>query len=216
VSVEGRHQQAIPQLARGSYVSASDLTPWGGPNLYGGVVNGSLPNPLTTYTVPGQVIPVKNGVIPNLSDGVTPAPPYQLPGCSAQDVALAADGGGGCAWDTNAYKQIQPRTAGLDVSARWTARLTGDWENSVSASYYLSQSEQYRQPNAYDVPTNLVPFAWAGAAGVSENQFDPATSQIVLPSTSLDNPFNPASPYFAADRNFKRPSGPRLPTTCRA
>ena len=64
VSVEGRHQQAIDQEARGSYIAASDLTPWGGPNLYGGVVNGSLPNPNTTYSVPGQVIPYKvNGVV---------------------------------------------------------------------------------------------------------------------------------------------------------
>src|SRR5580693_3198929 len=83
LSIEGRHQQAIPQLARGSYVSASDLTPWGGPNLYGGVVTGSLPNPLTTYTVPGQVLPVSGGVVQNQT-------PYQLPGCSAQDTALAA------------------------------------------------------------------------------------------------------------------------------
>ena len=38
-------------------------TYWGGPNLYGGVINGSLPNPLTTYTVPGQVLPVSGGVV---------------------------------------------------------------------------------------------------------------------------------------------------------
>src|ERR1700675_2812170 len=64
ISIEGRHQQAIDQEARGSYIAASDLTPWGGPNLYGGVVNGSLPNPYTTYSVPGQVIPYKvNGVV---------------------------------------------------------------------------------------------------------------------------------------------------------
>jgi iron complex outermembrane receptor protein len=195
MSLEGRHQQAIPQEARGSYVAASDLTPWGGPNLYGGVVNGGLPNPLTTYTVPGQVLPVSGGVVQNQT-------PFNLPGCSAQDIALAADGGGGCAWDTNAYKKLQPRTAGLDFSTHWSQRLGGDWLNSLAASYYLTQAEQYRQPNAYDVGTNLVPFAWAGAGGVSENQFDPTTSQVALPANSLDNPFNPASPYFAAARNF--------------
>jgi len=195
VSLEGRHQQAIAQEARGSYIAASDLTPWGGPNLYGGVVNGSLPNPLTTYSVPGQVLPVSGGVVQDQT-------PYNLPGCSAQNVALAADGGGGCAWDTNAYKKLQPRTAGLDLSTRWTQRLAGGWTNSLSVSYYLSQAEQYRQPNGYDVGTNLVPFAWAGASGASENQFDPTTSRVVLPATSLDNPFNPASPYFAAARAF--------------
>jgi iron complex outermembrane recepter protein len=201
MSLEGRHQQAIPQEARGSYIAASDLTPWGGPNLYGGVVNGGLPNPLTTYTVPGQVLPVSAGAVQNQT-------PFNLPGCSAQDIALAADGGGGCAWDTNAYKKLQPRTAGLDFSTHWSQRLGGDWLNSLAASYYLTQAEQYRQPNAYDVGTNLVPFAWAGAAGASENQFDPSTSQVVLPANSLDNPFNPASPYFAAARNFYSSLGP--------
>jgi iron complex outermembrane recepter protein len=200
LSIEGRHQQAIPQLARGSYVSASDLTPWGGPNLYGGVINGSLPNPLTTYMVPGQVLPVSGGVVQNQT-------PYQLPGCSNEDTALAANGGGGCAWDTNAYKKLQPRTAGLDVSTHWSQRLGGGWLNSLAVSYYLSQSEQYRQPNAYDVGTNLVPFAWAGALGGSVNQFDPTTSRVVLPGNSLDNPFNPASPYFAAARNYYNSMG---------
>ncbi len=195
ISVEGRHQEAISQEARGSYIAASDLTPWGGPNLYGGVINGGLPNPLTTYTVPGQVLPVSGGVVQNQT-------PYSLPGCSAQDEALAANGGGGCAWDTNAYKKIQPRTVGLDISTHWSQRLGDDWLNSLATSYYLSQSEQYRQPNAYDVGTNLVPFAWAGALGGSVNQFDPTTSRVVLPATSLDNPFNPASPYFAAARTF--------------
>jgi iron complex outermembrane recepter protein len=147
ISIEGRHQQAIPQEARGSYIAASDLSPWGGPNLYGGVVNGGLPNPLTTYTVPGQVLPVSGGVVQNQT-------PYSLPGCSAQNMALAAVGAtgpGGCAWDTNAYKKLQPRTDGLDVSTHWSQRLSGDWLNSLAVSYYLSQSEQYRQPNAYDV-----------------------------------------------------------------
>ena len=198
VSIEGRHQQAIPQEARGSYIAAEDLTPWGGPNLYGGVITGSLPNPLTTYTVPGQVLPLKGGVVQNQT-------PFLLPGCSAADAALATDGGypaGGCAWDTNAYKKLQPRTAGLDLSTRWSQMLGGGWSNSLSASYYLTQSEQYRQPNAYNVGTALVPFAWAGATAGTVNQYDPATTRVVLPANSLDNPFNPASPYFAAARNF--------------
>ena len=199
VSVEGRHQQAIDQEARGSYIAASDLTPWGGPNLYGGVVNGSLPNPYTTYSVPGQVIPCKVGGVVNTT-GAPVIFPITCP-AAAPGRALALVGGngpGGCAWDTNAYKKLQPRTAGLDVSTRWTQRLAGGWSNSLAVSYYLSQSEQYRQPNSYDVGTNLVPFAWAGAGGVNANQFDPQGSPVVLPSTSLDNPFNPASPYFAA------------------
>jgi iron complex outermembrane receptor protein len=197
LSVEGRHQEAISQEARGSYIAASNLTPWGGPNLYGGIVNGSLPNPLTTYTVPGQVLPVSGGVVQNQT-------PYQLPGCSAQD---QQPNDGGCAWDTNAYKKLQPRTAGLDVTAHWNQRLAGDWTNSLSVSYYLSQSEQYRQPNAYNVGTALVPFVWAGALSGTVNQFNPATTQVVLPSNSRDNPFNPASPYFSAAQTYYNAMG---------
>ncbi len=200
VSIEGRHQQAIPQEARGSYIAAENLAPWGGPNLYGGVVTGSLPNPLTTYTVPGQVLPVSGGVVQNQT-------PYLLPGCSAQDVALAGGPGNGCAWDTNAYKKLQPRTAGLDVSTHWTQRLAGEWTNALAASYYLSQSEQYRQPNAYNVPINLVPFVWAGAISGTVNQFNPATTRVVLPANSKDNPFNPASPYFAGAEAFYNSMG---------
>jgi iron complex outermembrane receptor protein len=128
--------------------------------------------------------------------------PFQLPGCSAQNVALAGGPGNGCAWDTNAYKKLQPRTAGLDVSTHWTQRLAGDWTNALAASYYLSQSEQYRQPNAYNVGIALVPFAWAGALSGTVNQFNPATTRVVLPSNSPDNPFNPASPYFAAAQAY--------------
>jgi iron complex outermembrane receptor protein len=211
VSLEARHQEAISQMSRGSYVSASDLTPWGGPNLYGGVNNGSLPYLNTTYTVPGQVIPVRNGAFPTQALDANGNPiPYQLPGCSALAAQEALDGGngpGGCAWNTNLYKKIQPRTAGLDLSTRYTQRLGDNWSNALSVSYYLSQSEQYRQPNAYNVGIPLVPFAWAGATAGTVNQFNPATSQVVLPATSLDNPFNPASPYYSGAQAYYASQG---------
>lgn len=211
VSLEARHQEAISQMSRGSYVSASDLTPWGGPNLYGGVNDGSLPFANTTYTVPGQVIPVRNGAFPATDLDPTGNPiPYQLPGCSAlaaQQALIGGNGPGGCAWNTNLYKKLQPRTAGLDLSTRYTQRLADGWSNALSVSYYLSQSEQYRQPNAYNVGIPLVPFAWAGAVAGTVNQFDPSISQVALPATSLDNPFNPASPYFAAAQQYYTAQG---------
>lgn len=186
-NIEYRHQEAIAQKARGSYISALDLTPWGGPDLRGGIVNGNLPIAGTTYTVPGQVLPLIAG---QAAGGV-----FQLPGCAAQNLIPDA---GGCAWDTNLYKKLQPRTAGLNLTAHWTQSLGADWANVVSANYFLSQSEQYRQPNSYNVGIPLVPFVWAGSRSGIVNQFDTTTTQIVLPTNSLDNPFNPASPYAAA------------------
>ncbi|HEY4444386.1 MAG TPA: TonB-dependent receptor [Steroidobacteraceae bacterium] len=194
-NVEFRHQESISQEARGSYIRALDLTPWGGPDLRGGVVTGNLPLAGTTYTVPGQVAPLIGG---QAADAF-----YQLPGCAAKDVI---PNGGGCAWDTNQYKKLQPRTEGLNLSAHWTQTLAGDWSNAVSANYFLSQSEQYRQPNAYNVGIPLVPFVWAGAKSGIVNQFDTTTTQIVLPANSLDNPFNPASPYASGAQAFYGPA----------
>jgi iron complex outermembrane recepter protein len=194
-NVEFRHQEAIAQEARGSYISALDLTQWGGPDLRGGVVNGNLPQPGTSYTVPGQVAPLIGG---QAADAF-----YQLPGCAAQNVI---PNNGGCAWDTNLYKKLQPRTEGLNISAHWTQTLAGGWSNALSANYFLSQSEQYRQPNAYNVGIALVPFVWAGSKSGIVNQFDTTTTQIVLPANSLDNPFNPASPYASAAQAFYGPA----------
>jgi iron complex outermembrane recepter protein len=197
VNVEFRHQEAIAQEARGSYISALNLAPWGGPDLRGGVINGSLVLPGTTYSVPGQVAPLGP-----LAAGAA-VPFYMLPGCAPQNVI---PNNGGCAWDTNLYKKLQPRTEGLNASAHWSQSLEGDWLNAVSANYFLSQSEQYRQPNAYLAGIPTVPFVWAGAKTGIVNEFDLTTTQILLAPTSPDNPFNPKSPYFAAAGAFYGPA----------
>ena len=192
-NLEARHQDAIAQEARGSYLKALDLTPWGGPDIRGGLVNGSLPLAGTTYTIPGQVLPL------NGAQSANPPAPYLLPGCAPQDLI---PNGGGCAWDTNLYKKIQPKTGGINFSSHWTENLGGGWQSQASANFFHSESEQYRQSNSYNVPTNLVPDAWAAARSGTVNQFDPNTTGILLPANHPDNPFNPASPYYAAAQAF--------------
>ncbi len=191
-NLEARHQDAIAQEARGSYLKALDLSPWGGPDLRGGINNGGLPLAGTTYTVPGQVLPLNGAQSTN-----QPAP-YLLPGCAPQNY----DPAGGCAWDTNLYKKIQPKTDGVNLSGHWTQNLGSGWQSQASANFFHSESEQYRQSNGYNVPTNLVPFAWAGARSGTVNQFDPFTSQVLLPANSPDNPFNPSSPYAKGAQAF--------------
>ncbi len=191
-NLEVRHQDAIAQEARGDYLKALNLAPWGGPDLRGGINNGGLPLAGTTYTVPGQVLPLNGAQSTN-----QPAP-FLLPGCAPQNF----DPAGGCAWDTNLYKKIQPKTDGANLSGHWTQNLGSGWQSQASANFFHSESEQYRQSNGYNVPTNLVPFAWAGARSGTVNQFDPFTSQVLLPANSKDNPFNPASPYYAAAQTF--------------
>jgi len=121
-----------------------------------------------------------------------------LPGCKPQNLNYS----GGCTWDPNLYKKIQPRSEGLDVTAKWTQSLGDRWTSSLAASFFRSESEQWRQPNQYLDGTSTVPFVWAGANGTLVDQTDPATTQIVLPANHPDNPFNPASPYFAAAQAF--------------
>src|SRR6202035_2995953 len=101
-NLEYRHQASIRQTNRGSYLSNLDLTPYGGPDRRGGVVQQAFPNN-GTFTVPGMVAPQ------NL------------------------DPSGGCIWDINKYNKIQPRTAGLNLSGRWTQNLAADgWRNALT------------------------------------------------------------------------------------
>jgi iron complex outermembrane receptor protein len=207
-NLEARHQDAIAQEARGAYLKALDLTPWGGPDLRGGLINGGLPLNGTTYTIPGQVLPL------NAATSGSAEAPYLLPGCASQNLvsSVASNSPGvftlsgnpayGCAWDTNAYKKIQPKNDGLNLSGHWTQNLGSGWQNLASANYFHSESEQYRQSNGYNVGTNLVPFAWAGSKSGTVNQFDPFTTGVLLPANHPDNPFNPASPYYAAAQAY--------------
>jgi iron complex outermembrane receptor protein len=195
VNVEYRHSAEIKQEDRGSYLNQLDLRPYGGSDLRGGVVQQAFPNN-GTYTAVGQVAPLDRAAVPPhqpQADGF-----YMLPGCAPQNL----NDSGGCTWDPNLYKKIQPRTAGLDVTAKWTQKLGDAWTSSLAASFFRSESEQWRQPNQYLDGTTTVPFTWAGSAGVLVDQTDPLTTQIVLPANHPDNPFNPASPYFAGAQAF--------------
>jgi iron complex outermembrane receptor protein len=190
-NVEYRHQAEIKQEDRGSYLNQLDLRPYGGSDLRGGIVQQDPPNN-GTYTAVGQVAPLDRG-------GSLPAQGYYLlPGCAPQNLNYS----GGCTWDPNLYKKIQPRSEGLDFTAKWTQSLGDIWQSTLAASFFRSESEQWRQPNQYLDGTSTVPFVWAGANGTLVDQTNPATTQIVLPANSLDNPFNPASPYFAGAKAF--------------
>ena len=200
-NVEYRHSASINQLDRPNYLSDSNLLAYGGPDKRGGVIQQAAPYN-NTFTEVGQIAPV-SGYLP----GATPpaAGWYQLPGCKARNVVTPDPNNGvygGCSWNPNAYNKIQPRTAGLDLTTRFTQKLADQWTNTLTASFFDSQSEQYKQSDAYSTGPNTVPYTWAGARGVVVDQTDPSSTGILLPSTSLDNPFNPKSPYYAAARAY--------------
>ncbi|HEY5263428.1 MAG TPA: TonB-dependent receptor, partial [Steroidobacteraceae bacterium] len=196
-NVEYRHQASIAQNDRPSYLSNMDLRPYGGPDKNGGIVQQAYPNN-NTFTVPGMVAP-QNAV----QNGDPNAGYYLLPGCAAQNLNYS----GGCTWNTNAYNKVQPRTEGLNLTGRWTQNLADSWRNTLSVSFFNSQAEQYRQSDAYSTGPVTIPSTWVGSGGVLVDQTNPFTTQIVVPSGSLQNPFNPASPYFAAARTYYTAQG---------
>jgi iron complex outermembrane receptor protein len=186
VNLEFRHQASIAQTRRGAYLSQLDLRPYGGSDLTPGVIQQDAPNNFGyNGTVPGQVAPLHGGA---QADSW-----FLLPGCAPRDMNYS----GGCSWNSTLYRQIQPRTEGLDFSLRHTQNFAAGWQGNITASIFDSQAEQYNNP-----PTH-VPNTWVGAgSGVLVDQTDPATTRIMLSPTSLDNPFNPASPYFAAAAQY--------------
>ncbi len=191
-NVEYHHQASISQENRGSYLSNLDLTPYGGPDRRGGVVQQAFPNN-GTFTVPGMVAPQYA-----VQAGDPNAGYYLLPGCAPQNL----DPSGGCIWNINQYNKIQPRTEGLNLSGRWTQTVADGWQNALAVSWFNSQSEQYRQSDAYSTGPVTIPYTWVGSKGALVDQTDPNSTTMVLPATSPDNPFNPASPYFAAARAY--------------
>jgi iron complex outermembrane receptor protein len=195
-SLEYHHQASISQADRPSYLSDLNLTPYGGPDRRGGVVQQSFPNN-GTFIEPGMVAPqtaVQNGD-PN-------AGYFALPGCAAQNVLSPSASLGGCVWDINKYNKIEPRTEGLNLAGRWTQVLAQDWHNTLTLSWFNSQAEQYRQSDYYSTGPVTVPYTWVGSAGTLVDQTDPNTTTMVLPANHPDNPFNPASPYYAAAAAF--------------
>ncbi len=196
-NLEYRHQASISQVNRPSYLSDLDLTAYGGPDRRGGIVQQAYPNN-GTFTEPGMVAP--QGAVQN---GDSTAGYFLLPGCAPQNLNYS----GGCTWDINRYNKIQPRTGGANLSGRWTQKIGDRWTNVASVSFFNSQAEQYKQSDAYSTGPTTVPYTWVGSKGVLVDQTDPNTSPMVLPSASLDNPFNPASPYFAAAQAYYTSQG---------
>jgi iron complex outermembrane recepter protein len=191
-NVEYRHSASINQLNRPNYLSDSDLRPYGGPDRRGGIIQQDPPNN-ATFTEVGQVAPLYAQ-----QAGNNPAGYFLLPGCKTSNLNYS----GGCTWNPNGYNKIQPRTAGLNLTAHWSEALGDGWKNTLTASFSDSQAEAYKQSDFYSTGPTTIPYTWAGAKGTVVDQTDPATTRIVLPATSLDNPFNPKSPYFDAAKAF--------------
>ncbi|MDH3461916.1 MAG: TonB-dependent receptor, partial [Burkholderiaceae bacterium] len=168
--LEASKQNDIMHNDRGGILSNRDLRVIGGPDLRGGIVQ------------PGNVAPSNFaqtlvGIVAPLDAGNAQAGPFQLlPGCAAGNLNYS----GGCTWDTLRFRQIQPATQNLNLSARFTNRLASGWQAGLDIQGAQSWAEQRFDPTYVPQPT----------------QTDPTTSNVVLPASHPDNPFGPGQGAF--------------------
>lgn len=180
VSLEHRRQRPIRYDQRPGLANL-DYRARGGPDLRGGVVQPGA-------TIPFNGVPTAFGMVAPL-DPVTrellPGVGYQnLPGCAPQNL----NDSGGCTFDSNEFRLIQPPTKNTNLSGRLSMRLGAQWSATLSGAVLQSRALQSNFP-AY------VPNAWGNYSTLGlVDQTDPTTSGVVLPIGHPDNPFaaNPA------------------------
>jgi iron complex outermembrane receptor protein len=129
LSVEYRHQDPL-QLSQRPYLNKLDYTSQGGQNLTPGAYNPTGPSwSNTPASTTGYF------VNPNAPTGSpNPFSNYgYLPGCNA-----TAQLNNGCLVNTN-WLDIVPPTQNLNILARGTVGLGGDWTGSVTASLFQGE-----------------------------------------------------------------------------
>jgi iron complex outermembrane receptor protein len=144
VSLEYRYQDQI-LLGSRPYLDNTNWTSQGGVNLTQGVNNQTvvegLPGSVTGYLV-DPLNPIKTITTPNGTTLYEPNPVAFYKGCNA--VLLNA---GECSF-VNKQLTIQPETQNIDLLARFTKKLEGDWQFNVQGSILNSQAQQAGVYNA--------------------------------------------------------------------
>ncbi len=143
VSLEYRYQEPILLSSR-PFLDNTNWTNQGGVNLTQGVNNQTvvegLPGSITGYLV-DPAAPIKTINTPN-GPFYAPNPVAFYPGCNA--TLLNA---GQCSF-VNKQLTIQPQSQNVDLLARFTKKLEGDWQFNVQGSLLNSQAQQAGVYNA--------------------------------------------------------------------
>jgi len=172
ITIDGRHQDAIPTTNRRQYVGTNDLTFMGLPDARPG-------NPFSGYgssSLVGNVRPV-SGPNPN-----GPAGDFQsLPGCAPSNV----DADGFCRWDIKDYLSIQPKSENINVLAKGTYQINDTTQAYAEFSYFQSKVSTQFTPQAFRT-------TWYNTSAQSVI----SSANIYLPVGHPDNPFS-ASNQFA-------------------
>lgn len=181
LAVEFRHQNQILDSSRNGVFATQNWEAYGGNNtLYGAgslfTNTGITPDPTGTgaYLVPTAGEPF-NG----------PGVVFTSPACPSA-AAMAADQ---CTYYPG--EQIQPQTSNLNIIGRITAALAGDWQATVTASFFQSDAQQVgNYPNTIPGP---------GFSPGSPIQYPVYGPGFALPSSPLTltvpvgNPMNPTN-----------------------
>jgi len=126
LGAEYRKQDRIYFTDRGGLYTQTDFRSSGGDNISLGARNPTV----------GDNPPSGTGYVTDPAGNIAGF----MPGCDA--TRFAADQ---CLY-RDTWHVIQPRTENLNLTARWTQKLSDGWQLSLQGSYFDSKSEQIRQP----------------------------------------------------------------------
>jgi iron complex outermembrane recepter protein len=183
LSVEWRHQDEIYLHDRSGLWTNTNWTPWGGVNLTNGA-GSAIAAGAVTYpaSLSGYVLnPNGSGVVDSPQDVAF------LGNCSY--AKLLADQ---CTY-VDQKLEIQPQTGNLNVLARLTRELAGNWQAVVTASLFRSEAEQVGGHAAVnpDLTQNV-------AMGPGVNPYlvpsNPAFFPITVPANYPGNPYGAPAP----------------------
>jgi iron complex outermembrane recepter protein len=183
VSGDFRHADQILASSRSGLWDNLNWAPWGGFNRTPGA-----PADQSTIPYPASI----TGYL--LNPGVTgPAVAY-LPGCDATSQAL-----GDCEFNAPGA-QLQPADTNIDILAKFTKELAGNWELSLQTSWFDSKSEQVASYNGDISYGGGTGYANGGLTniGLAPGSLPNVITYpvVTLPASYPGNPYGVAAPLI--------------------
>jgi len=172
LAVEFRNQDPILLANRSGTWANLNWVPYGGSDLRPGAYN---PNQIPFPTVLG-------GYVLNPATNLVDATTHFLN--TSACASFTAYANNQCVYPTTA--QIQPATQNLDIMARLTKNLGGDWQANLTASMFKSDAEQV---GGYPGLNGLNTTSITNYGPTVVTPFVVTTNPIMLPAGAPNNPF---------------------------
>ena len=189
IALEGRTQDQIRYIDRGTMFNKTDFTNQGGYDITRGV-----PNQNTNGGFAGSTTGYVTG-----PDGTTLA---FMPGCNSTSYNA-----GQCSYKDN-WSQVQPNTANFNAVSRLTLNLANDWQASFEGTFFQSKAQQVGAPSTSQS---------AGYQGITSGPgVVPSLLPAIQNTISSTNPSFPAGAGFTSGPltyNFLNELGPTVTDT---